>query len=302
MILDDLKQELDDLFTIPRWESDPAMSRWLPKVYQDLDYDYTRILEPDFCLRSNGLMLRATESIEFVYCAAFPSPEVVGHVLEWRKGKALLFLHHPIDMEVGGVGFLPLLPQALEQMKAQGISIYACHAPLDCHDEIGTNAGIVQAFQIQVEHSFARYGRGYAGRIGVIAPLSLEALIAKGKEIFGVEQVLIGGAVPEAIARLAIVPGGGDDTEVMEEAEALGAQAYLTGEWYTRTLPPSESEREWAEANRTACQSYAQSTKMALLGFSHAATEYLVMVRQMAAYFQRMGLQVECLEQSDWWR
>jgi len=41
---------------------------------------------------------------------------------------------------------------------------------------------------------------------------------------------------------------------------------------------------------------------MALLGFSHAATEFLVMKEQMAGYFQRRGLQVECLEQSDWWR
>lgn len=41
---------------------------------------------------------------------------------------------------------------------------------------------------------------------------------------------------------------------------------------------------------------------MALLGFSHAATEFLVMKRQMTGYFRGRGLQVECLEQSDWWR
>jgi hypothetical protein len=41
---------------------------------------------------------------------------------------------------------------------------------------------------------------------------------------------------------------------------------------------------------------------MALLGFSHAATEFLVMERQMAGYFQRHGLHLECLAQSDWWR
>jgi hypothetical protein len=205
-------------------------------------------------------------------------------------------------MEVGGIGFLPIPPPALEQMKAQGISIYACHAPLDCHDEIGTNASIVQALCVRVEQNFARYGLGFAGRVGVLTPLSLEALIAKGKEIFGVRQVLAGGAEPASITRVAIVPGGGDDTEMMEEAETLGAQAYITGEWYTRTMPADQSDRAWAEANRADCQGYARSTRMALLGFSHAATEFLVMERQMAAYFQRSGLQVECLEQSDWWR
>jgi putative NIF3 family GTP cyclohydrolase 1 type 2 len=302
MNLDELRRDLDGLFSIEQWEPDPAMSRWLPRVYQALDDDYTHSLEPIFCARFNGLMLRAAETVEQVYCAAFPSPEIVGKVLEGRKGSALLFLHHPVDMEVGGAGFLPIPPTILEEMQGQGISVYACHAPLDCHDEIGTNASIVQAFQVQVERSFAPYGSGFAGRIGTIQSLGRDELITRGKEVFGVDRVEAGGAEPPSITQVAIVAGGGDDVELMEEAEALGAQAYITGEWYTRTIPADESERGWAEANRAACQRYAESTKMALLGFSHAATEFLVMKGQMAAYFQRRGLQVECVEQSDWWR
>jgi putative NIF3 family GTP cyclohydrolase 1 type 2 len=302
MMLEELKQELDDLFQTSQWERDPAMSRWVPRVYQGIDYDYTQILEPDFCARFNGLMLRAAETIEQVYCAAFPTPEIMGEVLERRGENALLFLHHPVDMEVAGSGFLPIPPRVLEKMKAQGVSIYSCHAPMDCHDEIGTNASIVQAFQVQVEQNFAPYGRGFAGRIGGVVPVSLDTLIAKGKEVFGVERVDVGGRAPASITRVAIVAGGGDDVELMEEAETLGAQAYISGEWTTRTNPSGESERAWAEANRAACQTYAESTKMALLGFSHAATEFLVMKGQMSGYFRHRGLPVECLEQSDWWR
>jgi hypothetical protein len=266
MRIDELRQGLDALFSMAEWERDPSMSRWVPRAYQAVGYDYTQILEPDFCARFNG------------------------------------FLHHPIDMEVAGIGFLPIPPKALVQMKTRGISVYACHAPLDCHDEIGTNVSIVQAFQVQVEQSFARYGRGFAGRIGSIAPLGLDELIAKGKEVFGIDRVEVGGAEPAAIGRVAIVAGGGDDVELFQEAEALGARAYISGEWYTRTTPAEESERRWAETNRAACQAYAASSGMALLGFSHAATEFLVMRSQMAGYFRRRGLLVECLKQSDWWR
>jgi hypothetical protein len=187
-------------------------------------------------------------------------------------------------------------------MKAQGISIYACHAPLDCHDEIGTNASIVEALQVQVEGRFAAYGAGFAGRIGRIGPVGVDELIKKGREIFRVERVEAGGARPAWIRRAAIVAGGGDDVDLMEEAEALGAEAYITGEWYTRTRPGDGSERDWAETNRLACQTYAASSGMALLGFSHAATEFLVMERQMAGLFGGMGLPVECLAQTDWWR
>ena len=187
-------------------------------------------------------------------------------------------------------------------MKAQGISIYANHAPLDCHDEIGTTASIAEALGAQVEGSFAPYGSGFAGRIGTIRPVRLEELIARGREVFGVDRVEIGGAKPIAINRVAIVAGGGDDVELMAEAEGLGAQAYITGEWFTRTVPVDESERRWADANRAACQAYAESSRMAMLGFSHAASEYLVMETQMAGFFEGMGLTVECVAQSDWWR
>jgi putative NIF3 family GTP cyclohydrolase 1 type 2 len=302
MRLDALKLELDELFSIPEWERDPAMSRFLPRVYEALGFDYTQILEADFCARFNGLMLRGAETVEHVTCAAFPCPEVIEEVLAQTSGGALMFLHHPIDMEVAGRGFLPIPPRTLERMRAQGVSIYVCHAPMDCHDLIGTSASIAQAFGVQVEQGFASYGNGFAGRIGTVVPQSLNGLVARGREIFGVERVEVGGAEPSTVTRVAIVAGGGDDVEVMEEAETLGADAYITGEWYTRTLPPEESEREWAANNRAACQAYAASSRMALLGFSHAATEFLVMKTQMAPWFQDRGLEVECLAQSDWWR
>jgi putative NIF3 family GTP cyclohydrolase 1 type 2 len=302
MTLDRLKRELDEFFSIREWDRDPAMSRWLPGVYQAIDSDYTQLLEPDFCVRHNGLMLRAAETVGQVYCAAFPSPEVVAAVLDRAAENSLLFLHHPVDMEVSGVGFLPIPPEVLEQMKTQGISIYSCHAPLDCHGEIGTNASIVEAFQVQVEQSFAPYGHGFAGRIGVIEPVGLDGLVRRGKAIFGVGRVEVGGGRPASVTRVAIVAGGGDDVELMEEAEALGVQAYITGEWYTRTIPPDESERQWAQANRDACLTYAKSSSMAMLGFSHAASEFLVMRSQMSGFFEDRGYRAECLEQSDWWR
>ena len=37
------------------------------------------------------------------------SPEILKKVLETTRGEALLFLHHPIDMEVSGTGFIAFL-------------------------------------------------------------------------------------------------------------------------------------------------------------------------------------------------
>lgn len=300
--LNEVVYELDKLFSIRDWGADPAMSRFVPQVYQGIGYDHTKVFEVDFCQRYNGLMLRSGDAVKEVYCAAFPSPGVLEKLLSITSGEALLFTHHPVDMEVSGVGFLPISPDTLERLRAKGVSVYACHAPMDCHDEIGTNASIVRAFDVQGERSFAEYGNGYAGRIGSIARARLNEVVRRGKKVFGVERVEIGGARPLYFTKVAIVAGGGDNPELLEEAERMGAQVFITGEWYTRTTPREEQGREWAARNRAACKAYAESSKMALLGFSHAATEYLVMKTQMADHFGEKGVEVVCLEQSDWWR
>ncbi|HSR32505.1 MAG TPA: Nif3-like dinuclear metal center hexameric protein [Anaerolineae bacterium] len=300
--LEQLVHELDELFAIHEWDRDPAASRWIPRLYQEIGYDHTQIFEVDFCQRTNGLMLRSGDEVKKAYCAAFPSPEILRELLEVSSEGAMLFLHHPFDMEVSGVGFLPIPPEALEQLKARGISVYACHAPMDCHDEVGTNASMVEAFGIQVEQHFARYGHGFAGRIGSITPTELGELARRGRAIFCVDRVEVGGGKPAIISRVAIVAGGGDDPELLEEAEQRGAQAYITGEWYTRTLPVGEEEKEWAEANKAACLAYAETSGMALLGFSHAASEYLVMKGQMIRFLEAKGVQATSMEPSDWWR
>lgn len=302
ILLSDLVIKLDTLFSIPAWESDPGKRFWSTSVYGKGDYDYARVFEADFLSRFNGLMLRSSKRVQEVFCAAFPSPEIVEQVLETTVGDSLLFLHHPVDMEVSGVGFLPIPGEALDQFKSRGVSIYACHAPMDCHDQVSTNASIVEAFGMEVQASFARYGIGYAGRVGKINPTTLADLTECGRHIFGVKRVEVGGADPGLITTCAVVAGGGDDVELFEEAETLGAQVYITGEWFTRTTPPDQDGKAWAETNRVECLSYARSSSMAFLGFSHAATEYLVMPAQMAGIFEREGLKVRCLQQSDWWR
>jgi len=302
MRLDKLVRELDELFSVRDLDQDPAMRNMLPQAYRRIGYDYAKTFEADFCERFNGLMLRAGDTVKEVYCACFPTPEVLKDLLAATHGDALLFLHHPIDMEVLGRGFLPILPDVLERLRAQGVSVYACHAPLDYHEEIGTAASIVQAFGIQVEQHFVPYGNGFAGRIGSVAPIGLDELVEKGRSIFGVDRVEIGGAKPEVITRVSVIPGGGNDPELMAEAEEAGVHAYIGGTWYMMTTPLDDEVRAWAEANRVACLAYAETTRMALLGFSHAATEFLVMKDQMAGYFRRKGLRVVCLAQSDWWR
>ncbi|CFJ47268.1 NIF3 (NGG1p interacting factor 3) [Mycobacterium tuberculosis] len=82
----------------------------------------------------------------------------------------------------------------------------------------------------------------------------------------------------------------------MQEAEALGAQAYITGEIHCHIDNPYGRQR-FAQM-----MEYVQKTSLSLIGVSHAASEYLVMKTQMKRWFeQHTSLNVVLLPQKRWW-
>lgn len=302
MELEKIVSELDILFNMANWPADPAMQYWVPKACARADYDYTKTFEPGFCAKYNGLMLCSGSVVNHVFCSAFATPAVVKIILDSGTTDALLFLHHPLDMEVCGAGFLPIPRPAIAEFQKKRISIYSCHAPLDCHDEIGTNSAIVQALGVTVEKSYIEYGMGYAGRIGSIQEEKTESLLKKIQEIFGVSRIELGGHRGPKVKRIAIVAGGGDEPEYLKQAYDNACDMYLSGEWYPRYTPEDEEAKERVVRIKEEIKGFSLNTKMLLVGVSHAASEYLVMKTQMKDYFENKGLPTTPIPQIDWWR
>ena len=278
------------------------MKYWVPKANARADYDYQKIFESAFCDKFNGLMLKTGSIVKHVFCSAFATPDVVTSILDSGKSDSLLFLHHPLDMEVCGAGFLPIPKSVIGELQKKRISIYSCHAPLDCHDEIGTNTAIVQALGAAVEKSYIEYGLGYAGRIGTIKRAKTDSLLKKIRDIFRVTRLEVGGGHAAEVERVAIVAGGGDEPEYLKQAYESSCDMYLTGEWYPRYKPDDEEGKERVARITEEISEFSRSTKMILVGVSHAASEYLVMKTQMKDYFESKGLPTTPVPQKDWWR
>jgi len=293
---------LDSLYDIGNWPPDPAMMFWVPKVYEPIDYDYEKVFETDFCERFNGLMLRSGTEVTHVFCASFATPDVMKKILDSGITDALLFLHHPVDMEVEGQGFLPIMPEIIREFANKRISIYACHAPLDCHDELGTNAAIVEALDMTVERGYIQYGLGYAGRIGTIKPVKTEALLQKIREIFEISRLELGGIPKDTISSIAVVAGGADAPEDYQEPCEAGCDLYLCGEWYPRYTPVEPDVREQVAQLKEETMAFAKTSNMLLVGASHSASEFLVMRTQLKDYFESKGLPTTPVPQDDWWR
>lgn len=301
--LAEIERALDAFFGVTRAGVDPGFSRFIPATYDAVAFDWRAAFEPGFTSLFNGLMLRGADEVRTVFCSVLPSADVLDEVVETGRPGDLFFTHHPLDIESGdprgepGRGFLPIDRKHLDAFRENGLSFYACHAPLDAHPEVGTTAAIVDALGGRRTGGFWPYGEGFAGITCTIEPVARYELITRLLEIFDLPYVDVDGGHPASIRRLAVVAGAGYKVEVMREVEAGGAQAYVTGEIHDR-INDDYGRRLLAET-----KAFAAGTQMALIGVSHAASEHLVMETQIPALFtSRFDVQVVPVAPSVWWR
>jgi putative NIF3 family GTP cyclohydrolase 1 type 2 len=215
----------------------------------------------------------------------------------------LLFLHHPVDIECGdplgdpGRGFIPISRAHLDRLTGARLSVYACHAPLDVHTEVGTTAAMVKAIGGRVEDAFWPFGNGHAGTICAVDAISTQDLMALARYVFGITFVDFAGRMHNQITRVAVVAGAGYNVEQMQTAEAKGAQAYLTGEILDR-IDNDHGRRLFKEV-----QDYARATGLSLIGVSHAASEFLVMKTHVAPWLRAtFSVDAEVIPLGRWWR
>jgi putative NIF3 family GTP cyclohydrolase 1 type 2 len=302
--LDRIVAALDQLFNLDEAEPDPAMSRHVPRVYDNAGIDWRAFVEPLYAQRFNGLVRRGDRRVGSVYGACFPSTDVLDAWLAVAEPGDLLVTHHPIDVrngspdgDVWAEGFVPIAPRYLDAIVERRLSLYACHAPMDTSLRVGTAAAIVEALQGRILDHFWPYGGRHAGHVVDIPATSSVALVRRVREIFGITTVEVKGALRDSLSRVAVVAGVGDHIEQMAIAEGLGAQAYLTGELHVRIEGPY-GRSKFADA-----EGFAASTGMTLIGVSHAASEHLVIETQLARWFAgEFQVAIRPLRERNWWR
>ncbi|MGG1660485.1 Nif3-like dinuclear metal center hexameric protein [Brevibacillus sp. NRS-1366] len=296
--------ELQKLFRMDEWDADPAFSRFIPMVYEPLGFPWRSFFEADFVQKFNGFMLAGREEVNTVFLAVFPSDDVLECFIAQSRPGDLLFMHHPLLMECGdprgnwGRGFVPIRSEHLEAMKDKELSVFTCHLPMDTSLPIGTGGAMIEALGAEMIRPFIPYGNGHVGHICRIKETDTDSLCFQLRLLFDIPYVDFGGKRREQIQTIAIVPGCGDVVKDMQEAEALGAQAYITGEIHCHIDNPYGKQR-YAQM-----MEYVPATSLSLIGVSHAASEYLVMKTQMKRWLEQHfpDIEVVLLPQAKWWR
>jgi putative NIF3 family GTP cyclohydrolase 1 type 2 len=300
--LKEMVNKLDNEFSLKSFGKDASFSRFIPNVYDPLEFNWKSVFEKEFVEIFNGLMLRGSSKVEKVFLAVFPTNHVLDRFIEEGNEGDLLFMHHPLLMECGdpkgkwGQGFLPIKEKYIRKIKEKKLSVYTCHIPLDCHKQLGTNVAMAKALNAKILDSDTVDSENDYVLYCNIEKSNTENLISILEDIFEIPYVDFEGQNLKEIQRVAIVAGCGDVVEWMEEAEKNGVQAYITGEIHCHI------DNDYGKQKYKKMMEYASKTSMSLIGVSHSASEYLVHKTLMKNWFElNFSIKTVLIPQEKWW-
>jgi putative NIF3 family GTP cyclohydrolase 1 type 2 len=300
--LAEFDERLAHLFDVDRFEE---RGGWDFALSPSETADLLRVASSRFTAGFNGLLCAPNlehHDVDRVYLLVFPEQSLIEQVIaeETQRGSpgAVIVTHHPCDMETGGRGFVAIPSVQLDALVACRTAIYVLHAPLDCHPDISTSGALADGLGLRRIGTFAPYFAGDAGVIGEQEPESFGAFAARVQQLCELprldpEQIRFAG---RTVSRVAIVAGGGDDLDDLAQAEALGADTFLAGHWWT------PHPGEWSDANRAAFRDRLPACRMNLLGASHDGSELVVFRDRLDPLFRDWGLDVTLRRQADHWR
>lgn len=228
--------------------------------------------------RWNGLLVRGADTVARVATCVFPSDRVIGLV----AAGTFLFSEHPVDY-ADEPGFLPLARESFERMRADGISFYHVHAPIDHHPDVSPSRLCAAAMGVQVQEEYLPIAEGIGGGAAVIgrSDATVDDLAARLAAELGPDvpvRIVRRRADTDAAGRVAVVGGGGADREALAASLARGCETYVTGGTFTR----------WAEE----FLALADESGVAVIDGTHYGTE-VPPQRSMVAWFRELGLEAE---------
>lgn len=173
----------------------------------------------------NGLQVEGGDSVTKVAVGVDGSYNTIERAVD--SGAQFLIVHHGLFWGAEQP-VTKMLRGRLKLLLDNDLSLYACHLPLDAHQEVGNNWGLARQLGLTDLEGFVEVdGRplGVKGRLP--QPRSLADLAEHIERHVG-EQVLVHAGGPDPAATLGIVTGGAAGA-VLDAADA-GLDAFLTGE------------------------------------------------------------------------
>jgi len=228
----------------------------MPASLNEILAELDRLLEIDRFrdYGPNGLQVPGPGEISAV--ATGVSAQVELFELAAAERVQLLVVHHGLFWGNGFETVDAALKRRLQILFEANIGLAAYHLPLDAHPELGNNALLARGLGA---HELSRFAHHEGQPIGILARFAGEGvpiaeLCERVRELTG-HDTLVFDAGPERVRVLGIVSGAASD--LVPEAAAAGADAFLTGEPAERAMALArESQLHYIAAGHYATETF----------------------------------------------
>ncbi|MGP5541426.1 Nif3-like dinuclear metal center hexameric protein [Psychrobacter celer] len=154
-----------------------------------------------------------------------------------------IMVHHGYFWKGEPMTITGMKGQRIRKLMQHGISLIGYHLPLDAHPKIGNNAKLAEMLGLTIIEALYPHESHPVGNIATCPPQSAESLTQTITQALGRIPLHISGhyqyladtdtAVPKLLKRIGICTGGAQD--MIEQAAAMGCDAYISGEISERT-------------------------------------------------------------------
>ena len=156
-----------------------------------------------------------------------------------------IMVHHGYFWKGEPMTITGMKGRRIRKLMQHGISLIGYHLPLDAHPKIGNNAKLAEMLGLTITEALYPHESHPVGNIATCPPQSAESLTQTITQALGRIPLHISGhyqyladeaadtAAPKLLKRIGICTGGAQD--MIEQAAAMGCDAYISGEISERT-------------------------------------------------------------------
>lgn len=175
----------------------------------------------------NGLQVEGKSEISRIVTAVSATQNVLDQALA-LKADALL-VHHGWFWRGENPALVATKYRRLKTLMSGEINLIAYHLPLDAHATLGNNA---QMAQLLAATDVAQGGENNFIWTGLVPPISVQTLASHLEKCLNRSPLVLGDQT-KTVSRLAWCSGAAE--VFFEDAIAMGAEAYISGEATERT-------------------------------------------------------------------
>lgn len=181
----------------------------------------------------NGLQVEGRETIRHVAVGVSANQALIDRAV--AIGADAVLVHHGFFWKNEPRTLVGWRARRIGALLRNDISLFGYHLPLDAHESLGNNVGVLRALGAEPARTFGpRPALGWLGRFAT--PVPRDELMARLERELGQRPTAFLHG-PESITRVGVVTGGG--ASFFEAALDAGADLFVTGE-------PSEQAQGYA--------------------------------------------------------